>query len=256
MVTKRDLVNTARVIQNTINNIIQNSDAYLSEAVAAHMKKFPGEDRQGSQKFFLFALNRQNNRLRELGLYFEALVHASQNMLNAETLGPIRQNADTAKEGVKDMLKTTLPESYRYEHLETLAIEFENLKKFVHELSLLEITKIKEFKQSVQQFTDKGIIPQSYRASGWIEKATDIWEALRGEYVLIAQRFEGKYYATVKDIKNSRVYSNSTPYATIMEAMNAATTAMAKLAHEAVASQSQVNLPYNPNWYGNQGRLF
>ena len=73
-------------------------------------------------------------------------------------------------------------------------------------------------------------VPIGYE--GWEKQAENLWVKNLPAYQLTVQFYNGSYSSTVKDTKHFRVYSDATHFATLKEAMNAATTRVVKLASQ------------------------
>ena len=81
-------------------------------------------------------------------------------------------------------------------------------------------------------------VPIGYE--GWEQRSENLWVKNMPAYQYTVQFYDGSYFSTVKDIKHFRVYSDATPFATLKEAMNAATTRAVKLAsQETTANKSR-----------------
>ena len=81
-------------------------------------------------------------------------------------------------------------------------------------------------------------VPIGYE--GWEQMSENLWVKNMPAYQYTVQFYDGSYFSTVKDIKHFRVYSDATPFATLKEAMNAATTRAVKLAsQETTANKSR-----------------
>ena len=103
-------------------------------------------------------------------------------------------------------------------------------------------------------------VPIGYE--GWEQMSENLWVKNMPAYQYTVQFYDGSYFSTVKDIKHSRVYSDATPFATLKEAMNAATTRVVKLASQERTALNPKPQPikgeeeYRPIFQGKQGRLF
>ena len=103
-------------------------------------------------------------------------------------------------------------------------------------------------------------IPMGYE--GWEKISDKLWIKNIPGYQLTAQLYEGSYFSTVKDEKHFKVYSNATRFATLKEAMDAATTRAAQLASQERTALNPKPQPikgeeeYRPIFQGKQGRLF
>ena len=81
-------------------------------------------------------------------------------------------------------------------------------------------------------------VPIGYE--GWEQMSENLWVKNMPAYQLIVQFYNGLYSSTVKDIKHFRVYFDAAHFATLKEAMNAATTRAVKLASQETTANGNI----------------
>lgn len=237
MTLKQDIVNTFDVLLNTTKKIINNSNTYINAYVEQYKQRFP------NQKNYRFEYNLTANVIQRHDVYLAQMMNNLLYMKKAFedhnlTLSSFTENATKSISSMKEMLNGIKPETDRYNWLMKDITEYAFLEKRMKQYMLSEI-------------------PISYAQSGWKQINTDMWGKKQGIFELLVQKTDNKFYSTVKDVEKRRVYSNSTPFWTITDAMNAAVSSAVKMASESSKQRtSNASSEYVPKFVGKQGRLF
>lgn len=234
--TPRNVINTFDVIIYSLTHVVNESNQYINEILENHYAKFP-EDRGSA-----LVVNVNKRAVSNQDVYISRLISNLQYMQRAfrdKTLNKdtFEQNVDVAKRSLIDILKNTLIGTDRSRYLKKAIEEYGNLQHFMNEYMKGNMEKI----------------PIAYAEAGWRPISKGIWQKEQGIFVLTVQEYDGKFFSTVKDVQNRRIYSNPTPFNTPMEAMNASITSMAKIGHKTNNNKQE---DYKPKYVNGQGRLF
>lgn len=227
----RDVVSTFDAILENASQAIQASPEYIRRELEAHFRKFPKEKRDNFMRNLYQKV--EDNRNIFLGKLIGAFSLMKENYVAGRyDLDLWKRNIDVSISSLGEMLQSVTPGTDSYNYIDRLRQEIVVLGRILKR--------------------PEAVTPRGYE--NWKHLGGGIWRRDTPGYTLIVQEVGKSYFSTVKDIGKGRVYSDATPYPTLEQAMQKATTRAAHATHEQATAppQSGYTMPSN----GKQRRLF